>query len=87
MRIFGLKAPETFGVYHFKIFYTLDDVPNYVSVPVEDYPIIVVKGELNPAYIIGTITAANRSIREGHSRWHNRRRKISQRTLLLLSAL
>jgi len=57
VRIFGLKAPETFGVYHFKIFYSLD-ASTYVSVPVEDYPIIIVKGELNPAYIIGTVDAA-----------------------------
>jgi hypothetical protein len=55
VRLLALKAPEAFGVYHFKIFVDVGD--GYVSIPVEDYPIIVVKGELNPAYIIGTVSA------------------------------
>ena len=56
VRLFALKAPEVFGVYHMKIFVDTDGT-GPVSIAVEDYPIIIVKGELNPAYIIGKVTA------------------------------
>jgi hypothetical protein len=52
VRLFALQAPAAFGVYHFKIFV------DGTSIPVEDYPIMVVKGELNPAYITGKVSTA-----------------------------
>jgi len=49
VRLLGLTAPSTVGVYHFKI------ATNNGFIPVEDFPIIIVKGETNTAYVTGLI--------------------------------
>ena len=51
VRLLGMKAPAAFGAYYFEI--DLDGT----AIPQEDWPIIVVKGELNPAYITGVVEA------------------------------
>jgi len=50
----SLKAPSCAGKYFFKIF--VDQDGTYVeSIPAENYPILLVKGELDPGYISGKI--------------------------------
>jgi hypothetical protein len=49
IRLFNLRAPTVAGLYHFK-FYV-----NGVSIGAANFPIIVVKSELNPAYIAVTV--------------------------------
>jgi len=50
----SLKAPSCAGKYFFKIF--VDQDGNYVeSVPSPNYPVLLVKGELDPGYIQGRI--------------------------------
>jgi hypothetical protein len=51
VRLLAMKAPAAFGAYYFEI-----DVDG-TAIPQEDWPIIVVKGELNPAYITGIVEA------------------------------
>jgi len=56
----GLKAPSIAGKYFFKVFYTDYLWPNwpfvsYTSFQPENYPTLVVKGELDPGYISGHI--------------------------------
>jgi hypothetical protein len=56
VRIMNLKAPTVAGVYHFKIgvsaYYPLSSANAF---DVNDWPIIIVKSELNPAYISGIV--------------------------------
>jgi len=50
----SLKAPSCAGKYFFKIF--VDQDGTYVeSIPFENYPVLLVKGELDPGYISGKI--------------------------------
>jgi hypothetical protein len=50
----NLKAPSCAGKYFFKIF--VDQDGTYVeSVPSENYPVLLVKGELDPGYIEGRV--------------------------------
>jgi len=50
----GLKAPSCAGKHFFKIF--IDQDGTYVeSIPCENYPLLLVKGELDPGYIQGRI--------------------------------
>jgi len=56
----GLTAPSIAGKYFFKVFYTDPDWPatpweTYISIPPENYPTLVVKGELDPGYISGRV--------------------------------
>lgn len=57
-------APTCAGKYHFKVFYTNPDTANsylrdqieqYVSFPPQNYPVLLVKGEVDPAYITGRV--------------------------------
>ncbi|KON28343.1 hypothetical protein AC481_01800, partial [miscellaneous Crenarchaeota group archaeon SMTZ-80] len=57
-------APSCAGKYHFKVFYTdpvamrsytRDQIENYVSFPPQNYPVVLVKGEVDPGYITGTV--------------------------------
>jgi hypothetical protein len=54
VRLFNLRAPEAAGLYHFKIWYSPDGVTSY-SIGAENYPIIIVKNELNPAWVEVTV--------------------------------
>jgi hypothetical protein len=51
VRINGVTAPSVAGKYFFKMYLTS---PNY-WVPPENWPVLLVKGELDPAIITGTI--------------------------------
>ena len=53
IRLLGMKAPEKFGLYYFQIATDLEED----GIPQENWPIIVVKGELNPGYITGIVSA------------------------------
>jgi hypothetical protein len=53
IRLLGMKAPETFGVYYFQIATDLEEN----GINPEDWPITIVKGELNPGYITGIVSA------------------------------
>ncbi|MBS7622688.1 carboxypeptidase regulatory-like domain-containing protein [Candidatus Bathyarchaeota archaeon] len=65
---YKMKAPPCSGKYFFKVFYTSDYVngvwENYTSFPPENYPVILVKGEVDPGYISGRIRYA------GHSQYY-----------------
>jgi hypothetical protein len=49
IRFFDLTAPNTVGIYHFKI------ATDAGFIPVADFPIMIVKGEVNTAYVTGLI--------------------------------
>jgi len=49
IRLFQMRAPFTAGLYHFKIYV------NGVSIGAGNFPIIIVKSSLNPAYITGLV--------------------------------
>ena len=53
----GLVAPKCAGKYFFKIFtdQSTDDTVWTQSIPFENYPVLLVKGELDPGYIQGRI--------------------------------
>jgi len=56
VRVFNIKAPSIAGRYFFKIFrLEHSDSSTYTSIGAEKFPTIVVKGEVDPAYISGTI--------------------------------
>ncbi|MBS7650377.1 MAG: carboxypeptidase-like regulatory domain-containing protein [Candidatus Bathyarchaeia archaeon] len=65
---YGVKAPSCSGKYFFKIFYTSGYVngvwENYTSFPPENYPVILVKGEVDPGYISGRVRYG------GHSQYY-----------------
>ena len=51
----SLKAPSCAGKYFFKIFVDNDELGYLESIPAENYPVLLVKGELDPGYISGRI--------------------------------
>jgi hypothetical protein len=55
VRFFNLRAPEAAGLYHFKIYYTTNYGVSFLSIGAENYPIIIVKNELNPAWVEVTV--------------------------------
>ena len=65
IRLFSVAAPDIAGLYHFKIYYfdspvsTDVDNPlywnNYHSLGAGNFPIIIVKSELNPAWVEATV--------------------------------
>ena len=56
VRVFGIKAPSIAGRYFFKIFrLEHSDSSTYTSIGAQKFPTIVVKGEVDPAHISGTI--------------------------------
>jgi len=66
IRLFGLAAPAVAGLYHFKIYYWLPgdlsssrDNPlywnNLQSLGAGNFPVIIVKSELNPAWVAATV--------------------------------
>jgi len=61
LRLFNLRAPEAAGLYHFKMAYVSDwGVGTAYLLNPGNYPIIIAKSELNPAYVEVTVrTAAN----------------------------
>jgi hypothetical protein len=54
VRINGVTAPSVAGKYFFKMFLYQDGSPDY-WVPTANWPVLLVKGELDPAIITGTI--------------------------------
>ncbi len=54
IRLFDLRAPEVAGLYHFKIYYGLYDY-SYFSIGAGNFPLIIVKTELNPAIVEVTV--------------------------------
>jgi len=65
VRLFGVAAPAVAGLYHFKIYYWLPDLAssrddplywtNLYSLGAGNFPVIVVKDELNPAWVAVTV--------------------------------
>lgn len=56
VRVFNIKAPSIAGRYFFKIFRLENKTTTtYTSIGAEKFPTLVVKGEVDPAYISGTI--------------------------------
>ena len=55
VKIFDLKAPSIAGRYFFKIFTRLLGSPFETSIGATNFPTLVVKDELNPAYISGRV--------------------------------
>jgi hypothetical protein len=53
IRLFAMKAPDKFGLYYFQIATDLE--PDGIN-PV-NWPIVIVKGELNPGYVTGIVSA------------------------------
>jgi hypothetical protein len=51
IRLFNLRAPDVAGLYHFKIYV------DGVSIGAENFPFLVVKTELNPAWVEVTVRA------------------------------
>jgi hypothetical protein len=49
IRLFQIRAPFTAGLYHFKIYV------NGISIGAGNFPIIIVKSGLNPAYVTGLV--------------------------------
>jgi hypothetical protein len=62
---FDMQAPSCAGKYFFKVFYTktllYDIYEEYDSFPPENYPQLVVKGEVDPGYITGRVRYAGHS--------------------------
>jgi len=62
---YDMKAPSCAGKYFFKVFYTktllFDLYEQYESFPPENYPQLVVKGEVDPGYITGRVRYAGHS--------------------------
>jgi hypothetical protein len=54
VRINGVTAPSIAGKYFFKLFLSGGDTGNY-WVPTQNWPVLLVKGELDPAIITGTV--------------------------------
>jgi hypothetical protein len=52
VRLLGLKAPSILGLYHFKI------ATDVAEMLVDNWPIIIVKGELNPAFVTGLVESS-----------------------------
>ena len=52
VRLLGLKAPSLLGLYHFKI------ATDLANILVDNWPIIIVKGELNPAFVTGLVESS-----------------------------
>jgi len=51
VRFFNLRAPDVVGLYFFKIYSSTDAGAHITSIGAGNYPIIMVKGELNPAWV------------------------------------
>ena len=49
VRLLHMRAPATSGLYHFKIYV------DGVSIGAGNYPITIVRGDLNPAYVTGIV--------------------------------
>jgi len=64
VRLFNLRAPDVVGLYHFKIYYSLTTSTATVSLGAGNYPIVVVKGELNPAWVQVTVRTHNMEAEE-----------------------
>jgi len=56
VRLFNLRAPEVAGLYHFKIYWE-DSSYNLNSIGVGNYPFVIVKNELNPAWVEVSVRA------------------------------
>ena len=54
VRLFNVKAPAVAGVYHFKMQFKGAGYESF-TFDVNDWPILIVKNELNPAYVTGTV--------------------------------
>jgi hypothetical protein len=57
IRFFDIAAPKVAGLYHFKVYFFSPTVPNGASIGAGNYPLVVVKSELNPAWIAVTVRA------------------------------
>lgn len=62
---YDMKAPSCAGKHFFKVFYTktllFDLYEQFESFPPENYPVLVVKGEVDPGYITGRVRYAGHS--------------------------
>jgi hypothetical protein len=54
IHLFNLKAPSVAGVYYFRVA-LLSPYPTYLAFDPNDWPIIIVKNEVNSGYVIGTV--------------------------------
>jgi len=54
VRLFNLRAPSTAGLYHFKIYWHDSDGVTR-SIGAGNYPFVIVKSELNPAWVEVTV--------------------------------
>jgi len=55
VRVFNVRAPSIAGRYFFKAFVLVEGSSTYASIGATEFPTLVVKSGLNPAYISGTI--------------------------------
>jgi len=56
IRLFDLKAPSVAGLYFFKILAFMDPAPgHWADIGVGNYPFVIVKNELNPAWVEVTV--------------------------------
>jgi len=56
IRLFNLQAPSVAGLYHFKIYYYgVNGVTGPDSIGAGNFPVTIVKDELNPAWIAATV--------------------------------
>jgi hypothetical protein len=53
IRLFNLRAPSVAGLYHFKIY--AGTSAGYASIGAANFPVMVVKSELNPAFVAVTV--------------------------------
>ena len=51
VRLFNFRAPSTAGLYFFKIYYSTNQGGTFKSIGASNYPITIVRGELNPAWV------------------------------------
>jgi hypothetical protein len=56
IHIFNLKAPTVAGIYHFKIL-LFSPYPTSMKFYPNDFPILIVKSEVNAGYVFGTVGA------------------------------
>jgi len=56
IRFFNLRAPDAAGLYFFKMrFYPIDNSASTLDIGPGNYPFVIVKSELNPAYVEVTV--------------------------------
>ena len=60
VRFFNLRAPDAAGLYFFKMrFYPVDNSGSTLDIGPGNYPFVIVKSELNPAYVEATVQTSS----------------------------